>query len=120
RGQTYYCEDTLTRKQTSLKTKDRDVAERLLHSKNEAEQQPAINLQIARAYLTATDSQISTRTWQCVMDETAKTKKGTTHERWTRAMSDKAFDSIRSLPVLQTRAEHFLRVLQNGTVCTNI
>ncbi len=120
RREIYYCEDTLTGKQTSLRTKDREVALRLVHSKNEAEQQPAINLQIARAYLAATDSQISTRTWQCVMDETAKTKKGATYERWTRAMRDKAFDSIRTLPVLQTRAEHFLRVLQDGTVCTNI
>ena len=117
---TYYCEDSLTRKQSSLRTKDKEVALRLLHAKNEAEQQPAINLQIARAYLAATDSRISTRTWQIVMDETAKTKNGPTHERWTRAMRDKAFDSIRALPVLETRAEHFLRVLEIGTVCTNI
>lgn len=120
RGETYYCEDTLTRKQASLKTKDKAVALRLLHVRNEAEQQPAINLQIARAYLAATDSQIATRTWQFVMDETAKTKKGPTHERWTRAMKDKAFDSIRPLPILETRPEHFLRALQDGTVCTNI
>ncbi len=57
RGQTFYCEDTLNRKQMSLRTKDREVALRLLHSKNEAEQQPAINLQIARAYLVASDPQ---------------------------------------------------------------
>jgi hypothetical protein len=54
------------------------------------------------------------------MDETAKTKKGATQQRWTRTICDKAFDSVRTLPVLQTRAEHFLCVLQGGTVCTNI
>jgi integrase len=35
-------------------------------------------------------------------------------------MRDKAFDAIRGLPVLETRPEHFLRVLEAGTVCTNI
>jgi len=120
RGETYYCEDTVSRKQASLKTKDKAVAARLLHVKNEAEQQPAINLQIARAYLAATDAQIATRTWQFVMDETAKLKKGPTQDRWTRAMKDKAFDTIRETALLETRAEQFLRVLENGTVCTNI
>jgi hypothetical protein len=45
RGQTYYSEDTTTGKQASLRTKDATVASRLLHAKNEAELQPAINLQ---------------------------------------------------------------------------
>ncbi len=120
RVETYYCEDTATGKQASLKTKEKIVAERLLHAKNEAEQQPAINLQIARAYLAATDAQIATRSWQWVMDETARLKKGQTHERWTRAMRDRAFDPIRRVPLLETRPEQFLRVLEHGTVCTNI
>ena len=75
RGTAFYIEDTLTRKQTSLFTKDRATAERLLHAKNEAEQQPAVNLQIARAYLAASDPQIATRDWQFVMDEIGKTQK---------------------------------------------
>ena len=120
RNGVYYCEDKTTGKQTSLRTKDRAEALRLVHAKNEAEQQPAINLQIARAYLAATDSQIATRNWQFVMDEMAKLKKGPTLIRWTTAMRDKAFDSIRHLIILETRPEHFLRALENGTVCTNI
>jgi len=116
----FYCEDTTTRKQTSLHTKDRDGALRVLHARNEAELQPAINLQIARAYLTASDPQVATRNWQFVMDEAAKLKEGPTSERWTRAMRDMAFDSLRKLTVLETRSVHFLRVLENGTVCTNI
>ncbi len=51
RGQTYYCEDTDTGKQASLRTKDRCTALRFVNAKNEAQLQPAINLQIARAYL---------------------------------------------------------------------
>ena len=120
RRKTYYCEDLLTRKQQSLQTGDREIALRLLHAKNEAEQQPAVNLQIARAYLAASDPSIATRTWQYVMDEMAKLKTGPTQVRWQRATRDKAFDVIRSLPVLETRPEHFLRALETGTVSTNV
>jgi hypothetical protein len=120
RADVFYCENTTTGKQSSLHTKDRDEALRVLHAKNEAERQPAINLQIARAYLAASDPQIATRTWQFVMDEAAKLKKGPTLIRWQTAMRDKAFDSIRQVPVLESRPEHFLRVLEAGTVCTNI
>ena len=48
----------------------------------EAEQQPAVNLQIARAYLAASDPQIATRDWQFVMDELVKLKKDQTQHRW--------------------------------------
>ena len=44
RRKTYYCEDLLTRKQQSLQTGDKETALRLLHARNEAEQQPAVNL----------------------------------------------------------------------------
>ncbi len=116
----YYIHDDLTGKQESLHTKDKATAERLFHSRNEAEKQPAINLQIARAYLAATDSQISTRTWQNVMDEMVKLKTDSTRYRWQTAIKDNAFDIIRKLPVLQTRPEHFLRTLEAGTVSTNV
>jgi hypothetical protein len=68
-GGRYYLHDDVTGKQESLGTNDRATAIRLPHSKNEAVKQPAINLQIARAYLAATDPQIGTRNWRCVMDE---------------------------------------------------
>jgi integrase len=110
----------LTGKQESLHTKDKATAQRLFHSRTEAEIQPAINLQIARAYLAATDSQIGTRTWQNIMDEMVKLKKGETQHRWLTAIKDKAFKTICDLPVLQTRPEHFLRVLEAGKVSTNV
>lgn len=55
RGGVYYSEDTVTRKQHSLRTKDEGEALTLLHAKNEAHRQPVLNRQIARTYLTATD-----------------------------------------------------------------
>ena len=58
RGTVFYCEDTNTRKQISLRTKDEGEALTLLHSKNEAHRQPVLNLHIARTYLTATDPEV--------------------------------------------------------------
>ena len=120
RNGTYYCEDSQTRKQQSLKTKDEGETKALLHSKNEAFRQPLLNQQIALAYLSATDSEAAKRTWQFVMDEMTATKHGDTHARYVTAMRDGAFDLIRNLPLLETRAEHFLKVLRSGTVCSNV
>src|ERR1022692_1027770 len=98
-GGRYYIHDDVTGKQESLGTSDRATAVRLFHSRQEAEQQPAVNLQIARAYLAASDPQIATRNWQFVMDELVKLKKDQTQHRWQTAIRDKAFDLIRPLPV---------------------
>lgn len=120
KGGRYYVHDSVTGKQDSLGTSDRTVAIRLFHSRNEAEQQPAVNLQIARAYLAASDKEIATRNWQFVMDEMVKLKKDETQHRWQTAIKDKAFELIRQLPLLETRPEHFLRVLEAGKVSTNV
>lgn len=115
----FYCEDTVTKKQSSLKTTDENEATTLLNAKNESFRQPILNMQIARTYLRATDSEAAKRTWQVPMIEAAATKKGRTRERYERAIQDKAFDLIRNLPILETHAEHFLRVLKEGKVSTN-
>ena len=58
KGGRYYLHDDATGKQESLKTSDRAVALRLLHSRREAHEQPTVNLQIARAYLVANDLEV--------------------------------------------------------------
>jgi hypothetical protein len=78
RAGVYYSEDTVTRKQHSLRTKDEAEAFTLLHSKNEAHRQPVLNLHIARTYLAATDPEIAKRTWQVPMDEMTRIKTGPT------------------------------------------
>ena len=120
RGAVYWVQDNITGKQESLHTKDRTEADRLLHAKNEAHRQPIINMQIARAYLLVGDPQAAKRTWQWVMDEIVKLKEGETLRRWLVAIKDKALDGIRHLPLLETRAEHFLRAMEKGKVSTNI
>src|SRR5262245_57491353 len=120
RGGRFYLHDGVTGKQTSLGTSDRVQALRLLHAKNEAERQPVINLQIARAYLAVSEPGVATRTWQTAMDELVRLKNGETQRRWRIATQDKAFDGLRGVVILETRSEHFLRTLEQGKVSTNV
>ncbi|MGH7971371.1 MAG: hypothetical protein ACREIC_21850 [Limisphaerales bacterium] len=116
----YYCEDLVTKKQETLKTRNKDEAFRLVAAKNENEDAPAFSLHLARVYWKAGDPAGATRTWQQVMDEIPKLKTDETRARWMVAIKDKALDSLRDLVVLQTQAEHFLKVLEKGSVSTNI
>jgi len=118
-GGRYYIHNEWTGKQESLHTNDRMTANRLLHAKNEAAKQPAINLQIAKAYLAAADENFIRRTWREVMVDFVKVKTGSNRTRSERAVMDKAFDSIRDRQLIETRSEHFLRVLENGKISTN-
>lgn len=120
RGEVFYCEDTTTGKQSSLRTKDDAEALTLLHSKNEAFRQPILNLQIARTCMAASDPQVPSRTWQHVLNVIVESKQGSTQLRWRTAAKDKAFDSIPNRPVVETTAEELLLVLKAGTVSTNV
>ena len=120
RAGVFYSQDTTTGKQISLRTKNESEAVTLLHSKNEAHRQPILNLQIARTYLTAADPEVAKRTWQMPMNEMTKTKTGSTRIRHERAMKDGAFDLIRNLPIIETHSAHLLKVLETGTVSTNV
>ena len=120
RSGVYYCEDRQTRKQTSLRTRDHAEAMVLLNAKNESARQSILNLQLARVYLSASDPQVATRTWQTVMDEIIRTKTGANQSRWIAAAKSNQFDSLRALTLVGTQPEHLLRVLQEGTVTTNV
>jgi hypothetical protein len=62
RGAMFYMQDSATGKQTSLRTKDEAEANSLLNARNAAQQQPTLNLHLARAYLTASDPAFVERT----------------------------------------------------------
>src|SRR5436190_20093883 len=117
---TFYVEDTETRKQESLGTKNRAEAVPLLNARNDSVRQPQLNLQIAKAYLAGTDSAASTRTWQHALDALVETKHGPTKDRWRRAAKESALDLIRNRVVIETQAEHLLAALKAGTVSTNV
>jgi integrase len=116
----FYVFDNVTGKRESLETEDEATAKRLLHAKNEAQQQPFINRQIARAYLAGGDPEVTRRTWKEVIEEIIKLKHGETQQRWVRASKDQAFDLILNLKVFETQPDHFLRVLERGRVATNV
>jgi hypothetical protein len=120
RKRKFYCVDTLTGRRISLQTEDQEAAEQIIQAKNEAERQPQINLQIAQAYLSATDSGAKTRTWDNAFDAIINTKQGETRERWIRAKKQEPFELIRNKLIVATQAEHFLEVLKTGTVSTNV
>src|SRR5688572_17215054 len=118
RKSVYYAFDNSTKKFNSLQTRDRKEAERLVASMNEAAKQPAMNLRLARVYLQHSDPAFSSRSWQDVMDEATRAKRGEAQKRWIRGMKEKPFDRIRNLRVIETHAEHFFAMMETGTVCT--
>lgn len=115
----YFLQDNDTGRQESLRTRQPSEAKRLLAARNEAHVQPGLNLQIARAYLNATDPKLVTRTWQEVMDQIVSLRTGPTQDRWRKATLDHAYDPLRKLPLMETRPEHFLNVLSNHRPATN-
>jgi len=119
-GGIFYLFDRQTGQRESLETNEPSAAQRLLHARNEAQQNPLINLQIARAYLAAGDPEAVRRTWRTVMEEITRTKMGEARHRWETAVKDHAFDTIRDRIILETHSEHLLRVLEAGTVSTNV
>lgn len=115
----YYCENSLTGKQESLRTKKRHEAQRLLAVKNEAQQMPTINAQIARMYLLAGDSRFATRSWQTVIDTIISQKYGETRNRWERVKADEALSHIWIMPLITTKADDLHTALRKGKVATN-
>ncbi|HXI72160.1 MAG TPA: tyrosine-type recombinase/integrase [Verrucomicrobiae bacterium] len=60
------------------------------------------------------------RTWQHVMDEIIRIKTGENQIRWMVVAKSKKYDLIRARVLIETQAEHLFRVLQQGTVSTNV
>ena len=69
---------------------------------------------MARAYLSAHDAKMSTRTWAAVMREMGAHGIASSQERCGRTFSSKAFDPIRHKPLIQTTAEDLLSIVHNN------
>jgi len=120
RGGGCYCVDSQTGERTSLGTKDRQEAKRLVQHKNESLKNPHVNRKIGMAYLAAVDPTLVTRTWSDVMADIILDKTGPTLHRWKTAIKDPAFNLIRPKVVVTTLPDDFLAVLRAGTVSTNV
>lgn len=119
RGKYFYSQDSRTKKQKSLHTEDRFEAERILSAKNEAANNSQLSQAIGMAYLTASDPEISTRTWSDVIAFVQKRGKQTTQDRCRRALNRSAFNSIRQKRLVETVSSDFLKVLSDGKQSTN-
>lgn len=119
RGSVFYAHDSESGKQTSLKTRDRRKAERLLLAKNEADEQPLMNLAMARTYLAAHDPKLVTRSWADVIEIFSSNGGETTRERCQRAFASAPFNFIRNKLLAETTGEDLLNVLRVGGTSTN-
>jgi integrase len=120
RGGKYYCVDNSTGKRASLRTTNADEARQIVEAKNNSERQPVLNLHIAKAYLAGTDNGITTRTWQHAIESLINMKEGANQERWRTAAKDKALAPLLPHVIIETQGELLLKVLQMGTVSTNV
>lgn len=120
RSDRFYCVDKTTGKRASLHTTSEDEARQLVEARNNSERQPALNLQIAKAYLAGSDKGITTRTWQQAIEALTNTKQGENQKRWNTAAKDKAFIPLLPRIIIETPGESLLNVLETGTVSTNV
>ena len=79
RGGRYYAEEIATGLRTSLKTADREAAEKLLHALNESHRNPHLNQLMGQTYLAGSDPLALTRTWLDVsMPSSIPSRRGAT------------------------------------------
>lgn len=115
----YYSQDSTTGQQKSLGTRDEATARKLIEATNEAHRNPVINLQLARAYLTASDPAFVERTWQNVMDQMQTRGRDSSRERYTNVFESAYFDGLRHKRLLETTAADFFAVFERGKVSAN-
>ena len=120
RGGMFHCFDNVTKSRTSLETKNRRDAEKLIFHKNAAVENPHINRRIGMAYLSTTDPELCKRTWKTVMEDIEKDKHGPNQHRYEVAHKDKAFNFIVNKLLVETFPQDFKDVLRAGTVSTNV
>lgn len=116
----YYLVEKSTGIRKSLRTRDEAEAQKLTQAHNDAVNQAAFNLALAKVYLVGADPKFTTRTWQDVMEDIVERKSGDTARRWRVAIQDDNFDLIRNKVVVETRPEDFLKVLADRKPSTNV
>ena len=89
----YFIEDTETGEQRSLGTADEATAQRLLDAENQSRQNPSLNLQLGKAYMTNADPKMATRKWQEAMDELCSHGVEVSQKRCARALQSSAFNT---------------------------
>lgn len=119
RNGVFYLDDSVTRKKISLHTRDRAEAERIRDARNEAEARPALSVQLAKAYLSAHDSESGKRTWQDVIDRYCSVGKEVTQGDRRRVSDRKPQCYLKTKRLLETTADDLLEIIEEGGVMTN-
>jgi hypothetical protein len=114
RSGVFYIQNNSTGEQRSLGTKDKEVAKRLWESENHARKSPALNLELGKVYLRASDPAMMVRTWQVVMDELSSHGQESSQQRCKREMQSQAFSILKSKTLVETTSEDFKAVLKRG------
>jgi hypothetical protein len=115
----YFIQDRLVKKHESLRTRDTAVAQRLFNAKNQAAEQPMLNVSLAKVYLSGTSPEMATRTWYDVMHAMEQGYKDETLIRWRKAMRAAPYASLHKLVLVYTNSSHFLSVLHHPKAGTS-
>jgi len=119
---TFYAENRDTGARTSLGTKSKAEALRLLRAKNEAVSQPAFNREMAKVYLRAQDPEFCERTWQQVADLIDAAYEGATKKRFAKFVKSAPMAAFRKVKLVDSTADDMLAVLTHpqAGVSTNV
>ena len=118
RGAVFYCEDRTTGQQKSLLTRDEAEAQKIIRAKNDAVQQPLMNMVLAKTYLAAQDPKLITRTWADVMQMFCERGKAPTRMRHERVVRTRPMQFLRNKKLVETTADDFFHALSMGTNST--
>ncbi len=118
RGNVYYCEDRMTGQQKSLQTRDAAEAQRIVQARNDAVKLPQMNLVMAKAYLSAQDPKMNTRTWADVMVRFCDRSNASTRMRHERVVRTKPMQFLTGKRLIETTADEFFEAMKLGTNST--
>lgn len=107
----FFIQDRVAQKHQSLRTRDPVAAQRLFNARNQAAEQPMLNVAMAKAYLSGASPEMATRTWYDVMHAMEQGYQGETLIRWRKTMRSTPFASLLKVPLVYTNSGHFLSVL---------
>lgn len=118
RGNQSYAHNRQTNQRESLKTPDRQEAERLLDAKNNAERAPSMNLALGGVFLAARDAELPLRTWEAMMKAIVRHGRESTRTRYARAMRDPVLGRPKHRRLVETTRNDLLAIIEAGTRST--
>jgi hypothetical protein len=115
----FYVEDKQSGKQKSLKTRDAAAARRMFAGMNQKAEQPQMNVEMAKVYLSSKSVEMLTRSWEDVMNDMGEAYRGSTLHRWQVVIKSEPFQELRKIQLLDTERTHFMSVLQHPKAGTS-